>query len=247
MPTIKVFKDGDQIDEIPISSGLILIGRDPSCQVTLEEDLVSRQHAQLIFQDGTWILRDLKSENGVYVNGGREYTRIITQVDKLQVGSFILVLSNFDSFRPDEDSEIEDGLAMLNELSNMESTEALSARELMQLRKSVSSKAGAYLEIQEPRAPGQKKKKKRIEPLEAGIVQIGRSSSCRIVLSELGFLQGKVAQIGQRSDGAMEIKKISPIANLKVNGKVIKEKVLNEGDTIEIGPYLLRFQLGIKS
>jgi hypothetical protein len=47
----------------------LLIGRHPACDVVLCEDTVSRRHARLVFRDGKWIIRDLRSTNGTAVNG----------------------------------------------------------------------------------------------------------------------------------------------------------------------------------
>jgi hypothetical protein len=47
----------------------LVIGRHPSCDVVMGDDTVSRRHAQLIFRDGGWIVRDLDSTNGTRLNG----------------------------------------------------------------------------------------------------------------------------------------------------------------------------------
>jgi hypothetical protein len=47
----------------------LVIGRHPSCDVVIADDTVSRRHAQLIFRDGGWIVRDLDSTNGTRLNG----------------------------------------------------------------------------------------------------------------------------------------------------------------------------------
>ncbi len=47
----------------------MLLGRHQSCDVVLEDNAVSRRHAQLRFRDGKWILQDLDSTNGTVVNG----------------------------------------------------------------------------------------------------------------------------------------------------------------------------------
>ena len=47
----------------------LVIGRSSSCQIVLGDDTVSRRHAELRFEDGRWMLRDLGSSNGSYVNG----------------------------------------------------------------------------------------------------------------------------------------------------------------------------------
>jgi FHA domain len=49
----------------------LLIGRGPGCDVALPDQTVSRRHARLVFRDGSWIVQDLGSRNGVTVNGVR--------------------------------------------------------------------------------------------------------------------------------------------------------------------------------
>jgi membrane-bound lytic murein transglycosylase D len=47
------------------------IGRDRDCGVRIENVQVSRHHARVAFEDGRWRLRDLKSGNGIFVDGRR--------------------------------------------------------------------------------------------------------------------------------------------------------------------------------
>jgi FHA domain/Domain of unknown function (DUF1707) len=54
----------------------LLIGRSSACQIVLGDDTVSRRHAELRFVDGRWMLRDLGSSNGTYVNG-----RFVTEAE----------------------------------------------------------------------------------------------------------------------------------------------------------------------
>jgi len=55
-----------------ISPAGAVIGRSSSCDVVLANPDVSRQHAQIAFDDVEgWIVEDLGSTNGVLVNGGR--------------------------------------------------------------------------------------------------------------------------------------------------------------------------------
>jgi two-component system NtrC family sensor kinase len=75
----------------------VLIGRG-SDQVPLTDQTVSRRHAELKCADGTWILRDLNSANGTYINGARiqEPTRL-KNGDQIKLGSTLLVYSSDDS------------------------------------------------------------------------------------------------------------------------------------------------------
>lgn len=51
----------------------VVIGRDPSCDIVLPQDFASRQHAELRWENGAWVLEN-KSPNGAVVNG-RKITR----------------------------------------------------------------------------------------------------------------------------------------------------------------------------
>jgi hypothetical protein len=47
----------------------LVLGRGSGCTVVLADITVSRRHAELVLRDGCWILRDLGSSNGTWVNG----------------------------------------------------------------------------------------------------------------------------------------------------------------------------------
>lgn len=57
--------------ETPLRQGKYLLGRGANCHVKLQSRIVSREHAALHVLDDKLILEDLKSRNGVYINGKR--------------------------------------------------------------------------------------------------------------------------------------------------------------------------------
>jgi len=69
-----------------------LIGRSPDCQVTIEDPLVSRQHARVVIDESGAVVEDLKSRNGVKLNGQplRGPTKI-KDGDRLRIGTQELV------------------------------------------------------------------------------------------------------------------------------------------------------------
>lgn len=54
-----------------LDSDLINIGRDSSNNITVNDAEVSRRHSQLSFQGGKYVLEDMGSTNGTFVNGQR--------------------------------------------------------------------------------------------------------------------------------------------------------------------------------
>lgn len=47
------------------------IGRGAQCEIRVDSGLVSREHAEVTFEQGRWVVRDLGSSNGLYVSGVR--------------------------------------------------------------------------------------------------------------------------------------------------------------------------------
>lgn len=62
------------------------IGRSPSNDVVLKEPKVSRQHAAINKYNDKYILIDLKSSNGVYVNGAKVDEVVLNAGDEITVG-----------------------------------------------------------------------------------------------------------------------------------------------------------------
>lgn len=47
----------------------LLVGRSAEADVVLDDPTVSRRHAELLWRGGGWVLHDLASRNGTWVNG----------------------------------------------------------------------------------------------------------------------------------------------------------------------------------
>ena len=63
-----------------------IVGRDPSCDICLSGKMVSRKHFS-IFQNGDrFLLSDLDSRNGVYVNGEKANKHLLADRDVIRLG-----------------------------------------------------------------------------------------------------------------------------------------------------------------
>ncbi|HUS73447.1 MAG TPA: SpoIIE family protein phosphatase [Sedimentisphaerales bacterium] len=71
-----------------------IIGRSPRCDVVIESRDVSREHAR-IFQDpfGRWIVEDLGSSNGIFINGKRMEASAVLPGEQVVIGSFALSIT----------------------------------------------------------------------------------------------------------------------------------------------------------
>jgi len=74
----------------PPGTAVLTIGRS-GADIVLDQALVSRHHADLVWEDGRHVLRDRASANGTYVNGVRvEGSRPLAPKDVVQIGTFRL-------------------------------------------------------------------------------------------------------------------------------------------------------------
>lgn len=84
---------------IELRGGQLLIGRSAMCRLVLDDPLVSRQHAEFRQVGDSVYLFDLKSVNGVFVNGKRvDQKQEIRPGDKVTIGEqeMTLVARSYD-------------------------------------------------------------------------------------------------------------------------------------------------------
>lgn len=68
MPFLQVIKGGAPGQLIELSGERTVFGRHPSSQVVLDNSAISRHHAQILENHGTYFLEDLRSRNGTQLN-----------------------------------------------------------------------------------------------------------------------------------------------------------------------------------
>lgn len=70
----------------------MVLGRSPECQITIEDPLVSRQHARIRIKQGEAFISDLGSRNGVRVNGNLiQGETALKDEDRVRLGTQDLV------------------------------------------------------------------------------------------------------------------------------------------------------------
>jgi len=71
----------------PLEGDNITIGREQSNVVCLEDWGVSRRHARVVPSDGTWVIEDLNSRNGVVVGGKLVTKQALAPGDEIVIGN----------------------------------------------------------------------------------------------------------------------------------------------------------------
>lgn len=81
------------LQEIDLGPGVTTIGRSAACQITIDDPLVSREHARIRVEGPKVTLEDLGSRNGVSVNGKPTRETVeLADGDRVRVGAQELVL-----------------------------------------------------------------------------------------------------------------------------------------------------------
>lgn len=70
----------------PIPPEGLRIGRNPDNDVVLSEPMVSRQHALIQLTNGSYVIYDRNSVNGVFVNGIRTFEKLLQPGNRIQIG-----------------------------------------------------------------------------------------------------------------------------------------------------------------
>ncbi len=75
-----------ELKQFPVS-----VGRDPSSDIVLHDNEASRFHLRIKKRERLFILEDLESRNGTYINGDRVVNSTLSSGDRILVGSTELV------------------------------------------------------------------------------------------------------------------------------------------------------------
>ncbi|MBI4581696.1 MAG: FHA domain-containing protein [Planctomycetes bacterium] len=93
MATLVVLQGPDKGRTFRTLNEPAILGREAD-QIPLTDRTVSRRHAEIQPDNGSWVLRDLKSANGTYVNGVRVREPVrLKHGDQIKLGTTLIVYS----------------------------------------------------------------------------------------------------------------------------------------------------------
>jgi pSer/pThr/pTyr-binding forkhead associated (FHA) protein len=207
----------------------LTIGRREGNDVIIENLAVSGHHAKIDSVGEGFILTDLKSKNGTFVNNEAIASHWLKAGDIVTIGKHNLV---FD-YAEGEDRPAEEGA--------MEQTMALDTD---QYREMVTEVAPEVTGV-----PPQKESVGVLSFLSGGegevelskkLTKIGKDPSCDLVVG--GIMVGKTAVTVSKRPTGYYLSYVGGLAKPKVNGETIKESIrLREFDKIELGSSRMEF------
>src|SRR5438067_11859331 len=101
MFTIIIQEKGGEQRRMVFNKPEVTIGRVQGNDIVLPKWNVSKRHSRIVFKDGKFIIVDLKSTNGTYVNGRKITSPIVIKgSDKVYIGDFILAVDEQAAAEP---------------------------------------------------------------------------------------------------------------------------------------------------
>jgi hypothetical protein len=81
---------GPQRGELFTLSPATTIGKDPACNIVLSDSFMSSRHAEIKAEAGIWVLKDLGSTNGTFVNDKRVDKQELVDNDMIMFGKCLV-------------------------------------------------------------------------------------------------------------------------------------------------------------
>ena len=217
------------IKEYPLLSDSVGIGRHEDNTIVIDNLAVSGYHARIDMAGSEYILTDLQSTNGTFVNDEKVVSHKLTHGDNVAIGKHVLL------FVATEQAKAAGQKPSLNKtmvLDTMKQRELLAKQETPASTPAAPEKVGIVSFIDGSDLG-------EIE-LTKKLTKIGKADTSEIKLS--GLLMGATAATISRRPSGYVISFAGGMTKLKVNGRVVKESVpLHDFDTIELGNYRFQF------
>lgn len=85
---------------IELGDSDIVIGRSPECDIRFIVENVSRKHARVFFHNEEFMIEDLDSTNGLFVNGIKIVRCVLRNNDLIAMGGVRLLFNEEKSLQP---------------------------------------------------------------------------------------------------------------------------------------------------
>lgn len=226
MATLKIFYKNQLLDSFLLGTGKkYLIGRDTASEVVIDEMIVSFHHAKIESHVKGFLLIDLDSTNGTFVNGKRTDAIWLNDGDKIAVGNHTLIFSS---------PLIRDVCNELQKLSK--DTISMNFGALKRCQPKVDPNIPRELDLKNKSSmvlvqlPGHN----NVVPLMENTITLGKKSTSDIVVKNFGV--GKIAAIIEKLADGWYLRYVGGYTRPRVNGEFPKKPIrLKEFDIISLG------------
>jgi|WetSurMetagenome_2_1015567.scaffolds.fasta_scaffold00048_34 pSer/pThr/pTyr-binding forkhead associated (FHA) protein len=228
-----VFFDSELVKSYELDEAVVTIGRLPENTICISNMGISRRHSKIErTTDGDYVLSDLNSLNGTYVNNAKVKKITLSHGDKITIGKYTIL---FEAASGTEDNGAVDASAIEPPpiVEEIAMSEPVPPREqtsvVPDMRKDPSVSSAVLIEIN----------KHVVYKLDKPAVTMGASENDDVFVS--GFLVEQGHVVIERESDAYWIRTQKFLGQFKVNGKKTKNHQLAHKDRIEIGSSTFRF------
>jgi pSer/pThr/pTyr-binding forkhead associated (FHA) protein len=234
MPTLKLVFKNKTLENYPLKKGYSLtIGRKRNNDIIIENLAVSSHHAKIDSVGDGFVLIDLQSKNGSFVNAKLVDSHWLKPGDIVSIGKHSLEFTYSENEEPSGGATEEIEKTMIMDTNDYRSMVNQSKDEAPE--PPAEAKKPNTIAILRVETGGSGKYKCRNSTLK-----IGKYRDSDIVVKGFG-VGGTSATISKRADG-FYLSYIGGISRPKVNSKKVKsDKLLHDNDIIKIGKTTLRF------
>lgn len=212
-------------------SGKMVIGREESCDIHIDSEMVSKQHAELALNEGVLELKDLGSTNGSFVNGSKIQATFLKSGDEIKFDQetfWVKGLAREDKSKTQVRQAVgSDATQVRSAVGSEDSTQTSASG-------SASKAAAAKLLLQKGNLD------KQSFDLSKQSMILGRDSACDICLSD-DTVTSRHASLNY-TDNGWEIKDLGSSNGTFVNGKKVTSKTLQHRDKVALGQIELQFE-----
>lgn len=237
--------DQSVLKEIPLTQAAATIGRLPDNTVQIDNLAVSGHHARIYWNDGHYVVEDLGSLNGTYVNNKRVGQATLIHGDQVLIGKHVVEFKNEGSIALGA-SVPKAGPAA----PKLDATVVLDTRKAQGMIAEKGAPAPAARSVTGAPVPSKErigllsvlegKTDQAKYVLTGKITMIGKSNMATIKLK--GFFAPTTAALISKRDGKYFIAPSEKKIKLKVNGEDSPNlRELNQGDVIEVGKFKAAF------
>ena len=233
MPKVVVkFKEAVQ-NEILLEKEIVTIGRNPGNDICIDNLAVSSFHAKIIKEGNKYIIEDLKSTNGTFLNKKKIVKAALNDNDTIIIGKHTLTF--LVPGEDDADKTVEMRKSRMDKTMVLDTKAHKEMLEAARAARSSGENIGGFTVIDGPTD-------KPEYELTDKLTTIGKINSAGIRLK--GIFAPKVAAYVNRTAEGYFVSPSSAGKKPTLNGKNIEGKSeLKDGDILEIGKVRLQFFL----
>lgn len=248
MARLDLYRAGRWRKTLVLADRSYIVGRDPDCDLVLEDKHASRRHFRLVFRTaGEYGLEDIDTPNGTVVNGAREYGRVLMGQCVLQVGTETML------FDPEAG---QDSAPATQELPGWA---LVAAKEQPQPADGSGPPSTVYMAMDKlnqvqgqerarlrPHLVSSVRRGKKIIALDASTTPIGFGHVAASIGAAADGKDKVLAEVLGDAEAGYRVKAKGLFAKVAVNGEKKREHALKDGDTIDFGLVQFTFRPGLR-